>query len=71
MCSRLVTYAVNGMFDISKPGVYGTAGGCGLAGVFLGIYAQKFVDKDQFTKILLGILGLGSVLMLYKGIEDL
>ena len=71
MCSRLVTYAVNGMFDISKPGVYGAAGGCGLAGVCLGIYAQKFINKDQFTKILLGILGLGSVLMLYKGIEDL
>ena len=71
MCARLVTYAINGLFDIDQPGVYGCAGACGLAGVFFGIYVQRFVDKERFTQLLLGILGLGSVLMLYKGIEDL
>jgi uncharacterized membrane protein YfcA len=71
MLVRLIVYAVNGLFDISKPGVYGASGASGLVGVFFGIWAQKFLDKDRFTQILLGILGLGSVLMLYKGIDDL
>lgn len=71
MLVRLIVYAVNGLFDISKPGVYGASGAAGLVGVFFGIWAQKFLDKDRFTQILLGILGLGSVLMLYKGIVDL
>ena len=71
MCARLVTYAINGLFEIDRPGVYGCAGACGLAGVFFGIYAQRFVDKERFARLLLGILALGSVLMLYKGIEDL
>jgi len=71
MCARLVTYAINGLFDIDKPGVYGAAGTAGLVGVLLGIRVQGSINKDQFTQILLGILALGSVLMLYKGIEDL
>lgn len=71
MCARLVTYAVNGLFDIDKPGVYGAAGAAGLVGVLFGIRVQGAINKDQFTQILLGILALGSVLMLYKGIEDL
>ena len=71
MCARLVTYAINGLFDIDKPGVYGAAGAAGLVGVLFGIRVQSSINKDQFTQILLGILALGSVLMLYKGIEDL
>lgn len=39
MCLCFVMYVVNGMFDISKFGVYGIVGGCGFVGVFFGIYA--------------------------------
>jgi hypothetical protein len=71
MLVRLIVYAVNGLFDISKPGLYGATAGFGLAGVFLGIWAQKFINKERFTQFLLGILALGSVLMMYKGVIDL
>lgn len=71
MLARLVTYAVNGMFTIDKPGLYGASGAAGIAGVFLGIWAQRFINKEQFTRLLLGILASGSILMLYKGIVDL
>ena len=71
MVARFVTYAINGLFVIKKPGLYGAAGACGIVGVAFGIWAQKFVNKDQFTRILLGILACGAVLMLYKGIVDL
>ena len=71
MLARLVTYAVNGMFTIDKPGLYGASGAAGIAGVFLGIWAQQFINKEQFTRLLLAILACGSILMLYKGIVDL
>ena len=46
MCARLVTYAINSLFEIDRPGVYGCAGACGLAGVFFGISGAN----DSWTR---------------------
>ena len=65
-CARLVTYAINGLFEIDRPG-----DGAGRAvSLASSRYSATFVDKERFGVVARHISP-RSVLMLYKGIEGL
>ena len=64
---RLISYVALGIMRIDDARLYGWCSVLGLAAVFSGHRASRFLDEKTFNGVMLVVLFLGAGLMLFKG----